>query len=149
MKTLQIAVVCAGTALFQVAWHSFLSLNNEAARTFLRIYLAYDPKLGKGVAPVLDLLLPSIVVGAVVGFVSRDWSVRRVVVLDIAVAIFLVALLPAYAHVLSRNAVWWWPKQEGDQLLFFIGKLLQSVLVVGMLGYGGRLVGLYHEEDHD
>src|SRR5690242_12571275 len=93
------------TALFQVGWHWLLSRDNGLARALLGLYLAYDPKLGKGVAPVVDILLPSIWLGAATGFLSWEWPPRRVATLVIVVSVGLVALLPAYAHFLSKDGV--------------------------------------------
>ena len=149
MKALQIFVAFLGTAIFQVGWHWFLSCNNGLAQALLRFYLAYNPKLGKGVAPVLDILLPSICLGATMGFLSWNWHPRRAVGLVIASSVCLVALLPVYAHFLTKDGNWRWPKQDQDLPLFFFGKLLQSILVVSMLMYAGRQVGLYHYQAKD
>jgi hypothetical protein len=149
MKALQILVAYLGTALFQVGWHWFLSCDNSLARALLRFYLAYNAKLGKGVAPVLDILLPSVCLGAIVGFLSWNWHPRKVVGLVIAASIGLVVLLPVYAHFLTKDENSWWPKENQDLLLFLFGRLAQAVLVVGMLVYAGRQVGLYHNQPKD
>jgi hypothetical protein len=146
MKALQIALAYGLTALFQVGWHWFLSLDNGMAHTLLRLYLAYNPKLGKGVAPVVDVLLPSIFLGAVIGFLSWNWPPRRVTGLAVAVGVGLVALLPAYAHMINQEKIWWWPNDDQGMVLFFLGKLIQSLLVIAMLVYAGRQVGLHHHQ---
>ncbi len=135
------------TAIFQVFWHWFLSTDNELARSLLRFYLSYDPKIGKGVAGWFDLILPCVLLGVLTGLVGWKWPVRKLAGFVVLIGIGLVVLLLAYPYLLDQGDVWWWPKQNPDFVIIWVQKIVQAVLMVGVFAYGGRCLGAYFNRE--
>jgi hypothetical protein len=141
-----IAWVVAATV--QIAWHLFLSTDSEVARSLLRFYLSYDPKIGKGVAGWFDLVLPCMWLGFCVGLFGWNWSVLKISVFVASSAIVVVVLLPIYPEITKLQNVWWWPSKNKFDVAILTGEFVKAVLILGVFCYGGREFGKYGSSKH-
>lgn len=132
------------TASFQLSWHWFLTRANSLAQVLRRLYLSHDAHLGKGVAPVFDVFLPSIWLGLLAGVFTWDWPIRKLIGFLVAFSVGLACMLPAYAYLLGSAQLWWWPQTSPETAVMFVGKTTQALLVVTFFAYVGRLWGENH-----
>jgi hypothetical protein len=133
----------AGTAIVQVAWHWFLTSDGKVAQALLRFYLSYDPKVGKGVAGWLDLILPATCLGMWIGFVGCGWSFRKLACFVILGAILIAGLAQAYPKIMHLTEVWWWYGAGNPTVAVIIRQFIQTLLALGAFVYGGRELGIY------
>jgi prolipoprotein diacylglyceryltransferase len=73
-KELKILLALSNAAIFQIAWHWFITTQTTVAQTLLRLYLHHNAHSRKGVADYFDLAIPAIVFGLVIGRVG--WQGR-------------------------------------------------------------------------
>lgn len=132
-----------GLAVFQIAWHWFLSTDNALAETLLRLYLHYNPRTGKGVAGWFDLDIPAIMLGLFVGRIGWQWSIRKLSCFVVLGAIGLMALDAIYVLFLNKDQVWWWPKTDSAIVAYMVRETLFTILLLGVGVYGGRGWGAY------
>jgi hypothetical protein len=59
----KIIVAYLGTAGVQLAWHWWLTKSSPLAEALQHSYLAYDMRVGKGVAGWFDLIIPCVCMG--------------------------------------------------------------------------------------
>jgi hypothetical protein len=146
MPALKIALLFFVTAVFQIFWHWFLSRPSGLSQSLLKFYLSYDPVVGKGVSGWFDLVLPCVCLGLLIGLIGWSWPVQRIAFFVILTALGLVALLPLYTVILSKESIWWWPKANGDFSVFFLENLIKAALMLGFFAYGGRCFGAHFKD---
>ena len=143
MPALKIAFAFLVAAVFQISWHWFLTRPSGLSQSLLKCYLSYDPVVGKGVSGWFDLVLPCVCLGFLIGLIGWNCPVQRIAVFVILIAAGLVALLPLYTVILSKDSIWWWPKANGALLFFLLKNLVKATLMLGVFTYGGRRFGVH------
>jgi hypothetical protein len=142
-KEIKIITGFLAIAVFQIAWHWFLSTHTGLAETLLRAYLHYNPRTGKGVSGWADLVLPAVPLGLFVGRVGWQWPIWKLSCFVVLFAAGLVALDYVYIVFLNKEQVWWWPKTDNDAVAFFVRNTIQTIILLGVFTYGGRGWGAY------
>jgi hypothetical protein len=144
-KESKLVLTVAVVAVFQIAWHWFVTTQTTVAQNLLRLYLLHNVHSRKGVAGYLDLALPAIFLGLVIGRTGWEWPVRKLVLYGLVVGVALAALDPVYGLILGRETVWWWPKTSTDLTLYAIGNTTMTIFLTLVCVYGGRAwaVGLH------
>ncbi|MGD0261331.1 MAG: hypothetical protein ABSD29_16075 [Verrucomicrobiota bacterium] len=138
MKEVTVALVYLAIAGFEILMHWFLLTKCSMAQGLLHIYLYRFPHSGKGVFGLLDIFLPSIVLGVVIGWVGNEWSLRKMVLFVALAAIGTVALVPSYVVFMGKNLVWWWPRTSVDAIVWFTVALFEAFALTGLFAYWGR-----------
>jgi hypothetical protein len=148
-KEMALAIAYIAMAGFQIAWHIALTYPNTYSSHALSIYLWFNPRNHGGVAGWLDMVLPSICLGFLVGLIGWRWSIRRVLVWVVLIDLGVIILEPVYVLCLGENNVWWWPKTNRDVVIAFIVRFLEAFALVGVMSCGGREFGKYfYDREH-
>jgi hypothetical protein len=148
-KRSKLVALVVGVALFQITWHWFITTQTTVAQALLRLYLQHNPHSRKGVAGYVDLALPAVVLGIVIGRTGWQWPVRKLVLYGLVVGVVLAALDFVYAVIVGLQTVWWWPKTSTDLILYAIGNTTMTIFLTLVCVYGGRAwaVGLHENPD--
>lgn len=135
-KESKLVLVAMGVVVFQITWHWFIT--TQMAQTLLRLYLLHNAHSRKGVAGYLDLTMPAIFLGLVIGRTGWQWPARKLVVYGLVVGVALATLHPVYGLILGRETVWWWPSTSSDIVLWLIGNTAMTIFLTMVCVYGGR-----------
>jgi hypothetical protein len=125
--------------LFQVAWHWFLMWHNDVSAAALQFYLAHNDHSRKGVAGYLDIMLPAIIIGLLIGRIGWEWSLSKRAGFVVVAGIILVALRVIYMRIITEQQAWWWPSEPGGLTRFFTGQIIMTLFLLSLCVYGGRL----------
>ena len=138
-KESKIVTIFVGLVLFQIGWHWFLTLHNNVSGAVSQFYSFHNAHSRKGVAGYLDIALPAVVIGLLLGRTGWQWSFWKRAIFTVIFAAVLVALRPVYMEMLTAEQSWWWPKSQADLPLFFVGQSVEALLLLSICVYGGRL----------
>ena len=144
-KESKLVLLTTGVAVFQITWHWFITMQTTVAQALLRLYLHHNAHSRKGVAGYLDLAIPAIVLGLIIGRIGWQWPVRKLVLYGLVVGVALAALNPVYGLIMGRETVWWWPSTSSDFVLWLLGNTAMTIFLTMVCVYGGRAwaVGLH------
>src|SRR5437667_3329887 len=121
-KETKIVAIFVGIVLFQIGWHWFLTWHTNASEVAMRTYLLHNPHSRKGVAGYLDIIIPAVFIGLLLGRIGWQWPSWKLVCFVLLFAGVLVALRALYAQIITLEQAWWWPKSDSDSILFFVGQ---------------------------
>jgi len=132
-----VAAICCAVSVLQLWWHLFIAKSHSSvATTALLIYTSRDIRNGKGFFPIVDLIIPALLLGAVVGSVGRNWPFRGRVLGVSLVSANVVSLTLTYPMFFSEGALWWVGKRYPS-----IESLFLSLCEVIVLAAFGCLLG--------
>jgi hypothetical protein len=140
IKILAGLIIIAAT---EVVFHWFMSSGSWLAQHCLRLYLYRSSYSGKGISGILDLYLPAICLGVLIGLLGRLWSVQRAFCFVILIAIGIVALEAIYPSVLDKRLIWWWPKTAGALVIALTVEMVKALVLVGAFAYWARCTWFY------
>lgn len=137
MKKSEVNMACVLllAAIFQCFWHWLISTRHPAFTGTLHQYTWHDPKSGKGFAGWIDVTLPCILLGFVVGRVGSEWRKDRFLTWIFVVASVMTSLLAAYPALVCVPSLWWWPQSRGSQLNYIALKLVENVVLVAAAAF--------------
>ncbi len=138
-KEIKIVAVFVFVAIFQIAWHWLVTCHNTVSEMVLRFYLLHNPQSRKGIAGYIDLALPAIIIGLLLGRIGWQWSIWKRAGFVLVFGAALVALTPIYVLILGADRAWWWPRTRSDLSLFFVREAAMTFLLLAVCVYGGRL----------
>jgi hypothetical protein len=137
-KEMKIVAIFSGLAAFQIAWHFFLMGQNSFAEAALRLYLLHNDHSRKGVSGWVDMVMPTVVIGLLIGRIGWEWSIGKSAVFVIGLTMVLVVLKPLYARIITPELAWWWPKTEEGQVLYMLGQIVRTLILLTVCVLGGR-----------
>ena len=136
---IKITAIFVCLVVFQIGWHWFLTWHNSVSQAALRMYILHSAHSRKGVAGYVDIALPSVLIGLLLGRIGWQWTSWKLASFLLVFGAVLVALTPVYAGMLTAAQAWWWPKGQSDLSLFLIGQATMTLLLLAVSVYGGRL----------
>lgn len=136
---IKITTIFVCLVVFQIGWHWFLIWHNSVSEAALRMYLLHNPHSRKGVAGYVDIALPAVLIGLLLGRIGWQWVSWKLGSFGLVFGAVLVALRPVYARMLTAEQAWWWPKSQSDLSLFMVGQTTMTLLLLAVSIYGGRL----------
>jgi hypothetical protein len=141
-------MIIVGGFLFVVAFELFVHWYMSKGYTFssglLQWYISQSPVSHKGVNRLLDTMLPNAVLGILIGWLGWRWSLEKIALLVVLVAIGIAALQPAYTLFLNRDLLWWLPGTTGGLVGYILWEGVFGIVEVGVFTYGGRRFGEYY-----
>jgi hypothetical protein len=134
----KLIVILIGIAVFQITWHWLLTLPNGVSETCLRIYLQQNEHSRKGVAGILDMVLPAAVLGMLMGLMTPSWKVGKLMFTAFIGDICLTSLMVAYARIIGKSTAWWWAANKSDANLLMAGNFGMNFVVLIICALGMR-----------
>jgi len=138
-KAIKIIAAFVALVAFQIGWHWALTWHNSVSEVALRVYLLHNAHSQKGVAGYVDLFLPAVFIGLLMGRVGWQWPSWKFAGYVLVFAVVLVALDALYVLIISSEKAYWWPKDQNDLVPFLIRNTVETLLVLAICIYGGRL----------
>jgi len=138
-KEIKIIVTFVGLVAFQIGWHWAITLHNLMSEAGLRGYTLRFAHTQKGIAGILDLVLPAVFIGLVMGHMGWQWRIWKFFGYVPAFAVVLAALRPLYALMITTEKAWWWPKDQNNIMSFLIGNAIGTSVIIAICVYGGRV----------
>jgi len=75
-KESKLVLAVAVVAALQLTWHWFITTQTTVAQTLLRLYLLHNAHSRKSIAGYLDLAIPVIVLGLIIGRIGSKAEVQ-------------------------------------------------------------------------
>lgn len=144
-RSIIIIASCFAVAAFEFFVHWYMSKDYPCSSGLLQWYISRDPESHKGVAGLLDALLPAVTLGLLIGWLGWQWSLEKLALFVVLIGAGIVALEPAYTSFLNKDLLWWLPTTTGDLIFFIIREGGFWIMGVGVFAYGGRRLGVYFE----
>jgi len=119
---------------FELLLHRLLA----SSASLRALYLSASKK--DSITMIVDIYIPSAIVGLVNGWVGYQWSVRRLCFMVVILAGGVLGAAAFYPHFFRQEHLWWWPPHMVDVMFW----LLPALIILGLFTYQGRIFGAWH-----
>jgi hypothetical protein len=125
-------------AICELFAHWYMSKSYPFSNDLLHWYIYQDPVNGKGHSDELDIVMPSILIGALIGFFARraKWSFKVCIMMVLLSTAGVTAMLPITTLILGKGTIFWWPQTKIEALFMLYPAFVEALLVTGFFTYG-------------
>ena len=138
-KEIMVVVYCCIVSILELLWHWFIGMfHNKTAEFLFMLYTSRDIPSGKGLYPVVDFIIPAILLGLIVGYYGREWAYRKVLYFMVSINVYIVIIAQTYPLFFNRNSLWWVVSNQSywSQYIF---PLLETGIIFGFFVLVGRV----------
>ena len=138
-RILKIMLVYIAIAAVELVLHWFIG--TRGAANHVRIaYLHKDAGNGKPyISGLLDYLLPSIILGIVLGIQGGNWHLLQLLFIALILSVGIVALFPLYGRFFADGGAHWWLRTNGSpEMGDFVRAYYGAVVICGGIAFGIR-----------
>jgi hypothetical protein len=119
---------------FELLLHRLLA----SSASLRALYLSASKK--DSITMIVDIYIPSAILGLVNGWVGYQWSVRRLCFMAAILAGGVLGAVAFYPQFFRQEHLWWWPPHTVDVIFW----LLPALVLLGLFTYQGRIFGAWH-----